>query len=184
MRKLFFSCLRSEERLCKAFGFYPPVGSYLLAVLLRRAAPFIPFAFEPECLVHLIPTSGARDSVSTLMQAQPLNLPFLQRLACTLRLHLSWLYATSLHGAEMKWKKLSTKYSHTVKWNFQHLVEEDIPGKLQHSDKQLWRKGKRWAEGRQRHGHEQSKWLTVLQWAHTHLKWMCRTALEYGKILP
>lgn len=82
MRKLFFSCLRSEEGVCEAFGFYPPVGSYLLPVFLRRPAPFTPFAPEPECSVHLIPTSGATVSVLTLMQSQPLNLPFHQKLAC------------------------------------------------------------------------------------------------------
>lgn len=101
----YFQAGWSQEGLCELFGFHPPVGSYLLPSLLRKAAPFTPLAPEPECLGHLLPTSGARASVLTLMQ--PLNLPFLQRLASPLQLHLSWSYATSLHGAERKREKLS-----------------------------------------------------------------------------
>ena len=79
----------------------------MLPALLRRAAPFTPLAPEPECLGHLLPTSEARASVLTLMQSQPLNLPFLQRLACTLQLYLPWSYVMSLHGAERKREKRS-----------------------------------------------------------------------------
>lgn len=103
----YFRAGRSEEGPCELFGFNPPVGSYLLPALLGRAAPLTPLAHKSECLGHLLPTSGARASVLTLMQSQPLNLPFLQRAACTLQLHLSWSNATSLHGAEKKWEKLS-----------------------------------------------------------------------------
>lgn len=59
--------VRSEEGLCEVFGFHPPVRSFLLPVLLGRAAPFIPLAPEPECLGHFLPTPGARASELTFM---------------------------------------------------------------------------------------------------------------------
>lgn len=92
MRKLFLSCLtleqdRKQEGLCEMFGFFPPSGELFVVIIAQNMCCFYSSAPEPDCLGHLLPPSGARASVLTFMQPQPLNLPFLQRPACTLQSH-------------------------------------------------------------------------------------------------
>lgn len=109
MRKLFFSCLTSEQgdlrKGCESYwGFTSRWG--VIHSQHCSDVPFNPLTPEPEWLGHLLPTSGGRAPVLPLMQSLPLKLPFLQRLAWTLQLHLPRSHATSLHGAEGKQRKL------------------------------------------------------------------------------
>lgn len=110
MRKLFFSCLPSEQGdLRKGYESCWGFTSQWGVIRYQHCSadmPFNPLTPEPEWLGHLLPASGGRASVLPLMQSPPLKLPFLQRFACRLQLPLPWSHATSLHGAEGKQKKL------------------------------------------------------------------------------